>query len=160
MGSTPKTFLPQRPAALTQLGVALHVCGVSLRYARTPQDQGKIERQHRYWQGRLPALFAAEASTTPESANWLLPDLRRRARCPTRPAQRPAPGPALPRWPYIWSRRTLLKVGSDGRVPIAHERLRVGASAGTRVSHSRQPNGTISILAHVPKAGKRLALLS
>ena len=62
-------------------------------------------------------------------------------------------------WPYIWSRRTRLQVGHDGRVPVGHERLRVGVSAGTRVVHCLQPNGTISILAHQPKAGERPALL-
>jgi hypothetical protein len=67
-------FFPQRPDALTQLGAALHFYGVSLRYALTPQAKGKIERQHQYWQGRLPALFAAETITTPATANVLLPD--------------------------------------------------------------------------------------
>lgn len=33
----PSLFFPQHPEALTQLGVALHFYGVSLRYARTPQ---------------------------------------------------------------------------------------------------------------------------
>jgi hypothetical protein len=47
-------FFPQRPDALTQLGAALHFYGVSLRYARTPQAKGKIERQHQYWQGGCP----------------------------------------------------------------------------------------------------------
>jgi len=28
-------------------------------------------------------------------------------------------------WPYVWSIRTAIKVGPDGRVPIGHERLRV-----------------------------------
>ena len=45
---------------MTQLRAALLFYGVSLRYARTPQAKGKIERQYQYWQGRLPALFAAE----------------------------------------------------------------------------------------------------
>ena len=69
-------FFPQRPEALTQLGAALHFYGISLRFARTPQAKGKIERQHQYWQGRLPALFAAEAITTPLAANDLLTTLR------------------------------------------------------------------------------------
>lgn len=170
-------FFPQRPDALTQLGAALHFYGVSLRYARTPQAKGKIERQHQYWQGRLPALFAAESITTPETANALLPDLRRHRnaheihrelqRTPNaaaRAAQRAQRSvlrvvPRCPWWPYIWSRRTSLQVGPDGRVPIGHERLRVGVSAGTRVVHCLQPNGTISILAHQPKVGERPALL-
>ena len=148
-----------------------------MRYARPPQAKGKIERQHQYWQGRLPALFAAETIPTPETANGLLPDLRRHRNAheihrelqrPPNAAARAAqrdqrsvlrPVPRCPWWPYIWSRRTLLKVGSDGRVPIGHERLRVGMSAGTRVIHRLQPNDTISILAHEPKTGERPALL-
>ena len=170
-------FFPQRPDALTQLGAALHFYGVSLRYARTPQAKGKIERQHQYWQGRLPALFAAETITTPDTANILLPDLRRYrntheihrelGRTPNAAAQaahRQArsvlrPVPRCGWWPYIWSVRTPLKVGPDGRVPVGSERLRAGVSAGTRVVHCLQPNGTISILAHEPKAGERPALL-
>jgi len=170
-------FFPQRPDALTQLGAALHFYGVSLRYARTPQAKGKIERQHQYWQGRLPALFAAETITTPAAANALLPALRRHrntheihrelARTPNaaaRAARREQrsvlrPAPRCPWWPYIWSVRTALRVGPDGRVPVGHDRLRVAASAGTRVLHCLHPSGTISILAHEPKAGERPALL-
>jgi len=170
-------FFPQRPDALTQLGAALHFYGVSLRYARTPQAKGKIERQHQYWQGRLPALFAAETITTPEAGNLLLPELRRHrnaheihrelgrtpdaafkaAQRQQRSVLRPAPRCAW--WPYVWSVRTPLKVGPDGRVPIGQERLRVGVSPGTRVIHCLHPNGTISILAHEPKAAERPALL-
>ena len=170
-------FFPQRPDALTQLGAALFFYGVSLRYARTPQAKGKIERQHQYWQGRLPALFAAETITTPAAANVLLPDLRRHrnaheihrelgrtpnaallaARREKRTLLRPVPRCGW--WPYIWSVRTFLKVGPDGRVPVGTERLRVARSAGTRVVHCLQPNGTISILAQAPKAGERPAVL-
>ena len=170
-------FFPQRPDALTQLGAALHFYGVSLRYARTPQAKGKIERQHQYWQGRLPALFAAEAITTPSAANALLPALRRHrnaqelhrelGRTPNaaaRAAQREQRSvlravPRCPWWPYIWSVRTPLKVGPDGRVPVGSQRLRVGVSAGTRVIHCQHPNGSISFLAQEPKAGQRPALL-
>jgi hypothetical protein len=170
-------FFPQRLDALTQLGAALHFYGVSLRYALTPQAKGKIERQHQYWQGRLPALFAAETITTPAAANALLPDLRRYrnahevhrelARTPNaaaRAAQREKrsvlrPAPRCAWWPYIWSVRTALNVGPDGRVPVGHQRLRVAVSAGTRVLHCLHPNGSISLLAHPPKAGERPALL-
>ena len=170
-------FFPQRPAALTQLGAALHFYGVSLRYARTPQAKGKIERQHQYWQGRLPALFAAESITTPDAANTLLPALRRHrnaheihrelARTPNaaaRAAQREKrsvlrPAPRCPWWPYIWSVRTPVKVGPDGRGPVGSQRLRGGVSAGTRAIHCQHPNGSISFLAHEPKACERPALL-
>lgn len=170
-------FFPQQPEALTQLGAALHFYGISLRYARTPQAKGKIERQHQYWQGRLPALFAAETITTPENANPLLHQLRRHrnaheihrelghtpnaalktAQREQRSVLRPVPRCAW--WPYIWSVRTTLKVGPDGRVPVGHQRLRVGVGAGTRVFHCQHPNGSISILAHEPKTGERPALL-
>lgn len=170
-------FFPQHHEALTQLGAALHFYGVSLRYARTPQAKGKIERQHQYWQGRLPALFAAEAIATPESANLLLPQLRRHrnahevhrelGRTPNaalKAAQRERrtvlrPAPRCGWWPYVWSVRTLLKVGSDGRIPVGHQRLRVGVSPGTRVLHCLHPNGSITILAHEPKNGERPAVL-
>ena len=170
-------FFPQRPAALTQLGAARHFYGVSLRYARTPQAKGKIERQHQCWQGRLPALFAAESITTPDAANTLLPALRRHrnaheihrelARTPNaaaRAAQREKrsvlrPAPRCPWWPCIWSVRTPVKVGPDGRGPVGSQRLRGGVSAGTRAIHCQHPNGSISFLAHEPKACERPALL-
>lgn len=78
---------------------------------------------------------------------------QREGRSALRPVQR------CPWWPYIWSVRTPLKVGPDGRVPVGHQRLRVGVSAGTRVIHCQHPSDTISILAHEPKAGERPALL-
>lgn len=170
-------FFPQHPDALTQLGAALHFYGVSLRYAHTPQAKGKIERQHLYWQGRLPALFAAEGVSTPAAANRLLPALRRHrnahephrelGRTPNaaaKAAQREnrsvlRPAPRCPWWPYVWSQRTILKVGADGRVPIGQQRLRAGVGVGTRVIHCQHPNGGISILAHEPKNGERPALL-
>ncbi|MGH9580534.1 MAG: hypothetical protein ACRD2R_06025 [Terriglobales bacterium] len=62
-------------------------------------------------------------------------------------------------WPYIWSVRTPRTVGPDGRVPVGTQRLRVGVSAGTRVVHCLQPNGSSSILAHEPEAGERPALV-
>ena len=170
-------FFPQRPEALTQLGAALHFYGVSLRYARTPQAKGKIERQHQYWQGRLPALFAAENITAPEVANLLLPELRRhrnakeihrelgrtpdaaahQARRENRTALRPAPRCAW--WPYIWSIRSILKIGPDGRVPVGHERLRPGLAPGTPVVHCLHPNGTVTILAHEPRPEQKPAIL-
>lgn len=170
-------FFPQRPEALTQLGAALHFYGVSLRYARTPQAKGKIERQHQYWQGRLPALFAAENITAPQAANALLPQLRRHrnakeihrelGRTPNAAALKALredrtvlrPAPRCPWWPYIWSVRTALKVGPDGRVPVGDERLRAGVAAGTRVVHCLQPNGNITILAQEPKADQKPAVL-
>jgi hypothetical protein len=48
-------FFTSTPDALTQLGAALHFYGISLRYAPTPQAKGKVEREHQFWQKRLPA---------------------------------------------------------------------------------------------------------
>lgn len=170
-------FFPQNPDSLTQLGAALHFYGVSLRYAHTPQAKGKIERQHQYWQGRLPPLFSAESITTPEGANALLPELRRHrnanethrelGRTPRQAfqsAQREKrsvlrPPPRCPWWPYIWSLRTPLKIGPDGRVPIGSQRLRVGLGPGNRIVHCLHPDGSITILAHEPKPGRRPVIL-
>jgi hypothetical protein len=170
-------FFPQNPEALTQLGAALHFYGVSFRYASTPQAKGKIERQHQYWQGRLPALFAAEAITTPNAANALLPELRRhrnahevhrelgatpnaaarRAQREKRNALRPVP--RCPWWPYVWSLRTQFKVAPDGRVPVGTQRLRVGVSPGTHVVHCQHPNGDLTVLANHPSPDEKPAVL-
>lgn len=170
-------FFPQCPDALTQLGAALHFYGVSLRYARTPQAKGKIERQHQYWQGRLPALFAAESVADPQAANALLPALRRHrnakeihrelGRTPdaaARQAQRNnndvlRPVPRCPWWPYIWSVRNPITVGTDGRVPVGLERLRVAVHPMTKVIHCQHPNGSITILAHQPDPNQRPVIL-
>jgi hypothetical protein len=170
-------FFPQNPEALTQLGAALHFYGVSFRYAPTPQAKGKIERQHQYWQGRLPALFAAESIRTVAAANALLPELRRHrnahevhrelGRTPNaaaRLAQREErsalrPAPRCPWWPYVWSLRTPIKVGPDGRVPVGTQRLRVGLSPGTRVVHCQHPNGDLTILANLPTPKEKPAIL-
>jgi hypothetical protein len=170
-------FFPQRPEALTQLGAALQFYVISLRYARTPQAKGKIERQHLYWQGRLPALFAAESVSTPEVANPLLCQLRRhrnlhevhrelgrtpnaaaaKARREKRSVLRPVP--SCPWWPYVWSVRLQVQVGPDGRVPAGSQRLRVPLSPGSRLIHCQHPDGSISFLTQHPKAGERPELL-
>lgn len=170
-------FFPQRPDALTQLGAALHFYGISLRYARTPQAKGKIERQHQYWQGRLPALFAAEAITTPQAANELLPTLRRHrnareihrelGRAPDEAARRAKrkhqnvlrPAPNCPWWPFIWSVRTPIAVGPDGRVPVGVERLRIARPPGAKIIHCQHPNGNITFLADQPNHKRSPAIL-
>ena len=170
-------FFPQRPNALTQLGAALHFYGVSLRFAHTPQAKGKIERQHQYWQGRLPALFAAESITTPETANDLLPALRAHrnsseihrelGRTPDAAARLSRkqgnnvlrPAPRCPWWPFIWSVRTEIKVGPDGRVPVSLDRLRVARPPGTKVIHCQHPDGGVSILTHHPAHGLKPSIL-
>ena len=70
-------FFTHVPDALTQLGEALHFYGVSFRYAPTPQAKGKIEREHQFWQNRLPAYFASEPITDLHQANLHITNLRR-----------------------------------------------------------------------------------
>jgi hypothetical protein len=170
-------FFPQRPDALTQLGAALHFYGISLRFARTPQAKGKIERQHQYWQGRLPALFAAETITTPLAANLLLTTLRhhrnakeihREIGCTPDAAARQAqqkqqnvlrPAPRCPWWPYVWSVRTQIKVGPDGRVPAGLQRLRIARPVGAKVIHCQHPNGNITFLASEPNLTQKPSVL-
>ena len=133
-------FFSQNPDALTQLGAALKFYDISLLYAPTPQAKGKIEREHQYWQGRLPPCFASERLTELETANPHIDALRLHhnthefhrelrmipqhawelAKKEKRSVLRPAP--RCPWWPYVWSVRSTIKVGSDGRVPIAGQR--------------------------------------
>ena len=58
------------------MGWALKFYDISLRYAPTPQAKGKVEREHQFWQGRLPAYFASEKITEIEVANRHIEDLR------------------------------------------------------------------------------------
>lgn len=162
-------FFTSQPEALTQLGWALRFYDITLRYAPTPQAKGKVEREHQYWQGRLPAYFASENITALEPANCEIDKLRAHrnshethrelnmtAQCAwdravqeKRNVLRPAPD--CPWWPYVWSQRTQIKVGSDGRVPIGSERLRVEASPGTKVTLCLHPTAHYSVLLQEPK---------
>ncbi len=170
-------FFTSTPDALTQLGAALHFYGITLRYAPTPQAKGKVEREHQFWQKRLPAYFASEDITSLELANTHLDALRRHrnqkekhrelnltpqaawhlARKEKRSVLRPAP--RCPWWPYVWSVRTLIKIGSDGRVPIGSQRLRVCAAPGTKVVLCLHPSGHHSVLQHEPKPNTTPKLL-
>ena len=69
-------FFTHDPDALTQLGWALQFYDISLRYAPTPQAKGKVEREHPFWQHRLPAYFASEQLTDLDQANPHIHDLR------------------------------------------------------------------------------------
>lgn len=161
-------FFTAVPEALTQLGAALRFYGVSFRYAPTPQAKGKIERDHQYWQNRLPAYFASEAITDLAVANAHLPALREhrnrheshrelgmtaqtawdRARREKRTVLRPVP--RCPWWPYVWSQRTAMRVGDDGRVSIGADRIRLEVAPRTRVILCQHPSGHHSVLAQPP----------
>ena len=171
-------FYTHTPDAFTQLGEALHFYGIALRYAPTPQAKGKIERRHDYWQKRLPPLLAADHLLTLESANALLDQLllhanaheihrelgstpnaaRAQALAEKRSKLRPAP--ACPWWRFIWSLRTPIRVGDDGKAPIRNLRLSVDAPPRSRLIHCLLPDGDIFLLKSSPsKAALPLVLL-
>jgi len=170
-------FFTAQPEALTQLGWALHFYGVTLRYAPTPQAKGKIEREHQFWQQRLPAYFASEAIADLDQANPHIEALRLhrnqhelhrelqmkpqqawdQAQAQGRSVLRPVP--RCPWWPYVWSQRTGIRVGSDRRVPIGSQRLRVEAAPGTRLVLCHHPSGHHSILAAQPSHDTKPVLL-
>jgi hypothetical protein len=162
-------FFTHTPQALTTLGQALHFYGVTLRYAPTPEAKGKVERQHQFWQNRLPPYFAAEAIQTLEVANQHIHELRLHhnrhevhreikmtpqqawdlALKQKRSALRPRPN--CPWWPFVWSLRTSVRVDSQGRVPLGAQSVRIEAPPGIRVVLCHHPSGHHSILTHHPK---------
>lgn len=170
-------FFTHDPDALTQLGWALRFYDISLRYAPTPQAKGKVEREHQFWQGRLPAYFASEKIDEIHIANPHIDALRahhnahevhrelrqtpqrawNQARQENRSVMRPAP--RCPWWPYVWSVRTLIKIGTDGRVPIGTQRLRIAAPPGSKVVLCLHPSGHYSVLAAPPLATVKPVLL-
>lgn len=170
-------FFSSVPDALTQLGAALHFYGVSFRYAPTPQAKGKIERDHQYWQNRLPAYFASEGIADLGVANQHIPALREHrnrhephrelgmtaqaawdlARREKRNLLRPVP--RCPWWPYVWSQRTSVRVGDDGRVAVGAQRVRVEAEPGRRLVLCQHPSGHASVLATPPCADTRPVVL-
>jgi hypothetical protein len=170
-------FFTKNPDALTQLGWALKFYDISFLYAPTPQAKGKIERSHQYWQGRLPAYFASEKISDIDIANTHIDALRLHrnqhethrelgmipqrawdlAKKENRSVLRPAP--RCPWWPYVWSVRTFIKIGSDGRVPIGTQRLRIERPPGTKVVLCLHPTGHHSVLAAPPNKNEKPILL-
>jgi hypothetical protein len=170
-------FFTQDPDALTQLGWALKFYDISLRYAPTPQAKGKIEREHQFWQGRLPAYFASEKIDEIHLANPHIDALRahrnahevhrelrqtpqrawNQAKRENRSVVRPVP--RCPWWDYVWSVRTPIKVGTDGRVPIGTQRLRLEQPPGSKVLLCLHPSGHHSVLAAPPDAQEKPLLL-
>ena len=170
-------FFTHDPDALTQLGWALKFYDISLRYAPTPQAKGKVEREHQFWQGRLPPFFASEHIHEIEEANPHIDALRLhrnlrethrelrmtpqqawdRAQKEKRSVLRPAPRCAW--WPYVWSVRTTIKVGSDGRVPIGPHRFSVEHGRGAKVVLCLHPTGHHSVLAAPPNKKEKPKIL-
>jgi len=170
-------FFTHNPDALTQLGWALKFYDISFLYAPTPQAKGKIEREHQFWQKRLPAYFASEHLTEIDAANSHIDALRLHrnaqekhrelgmipqqawdlAKKEKRSVLRPVP--RCPWWPYVWSVRTPLKIGTDGRVPIGPQRLRLERPPGTKVVLCLHPSGHHSVLAAPPNDKEKPQLL-
>jgi hypothetical protein len=170
-------FFTHTPDAFTQLGATLHFYGVALRYAPTPQAKGKIERRHLYYQGRLPALFAAENILDLEHANRLLDELLPHANANevhrelgmTPAAARDQalaqklsvlrPAPACPWWPFVFSQQTRVRVGDDGKVPIGHLRASIDAPPRSTVLRCLRPDGDIYFLRSAPHPQKQPVIL-
>jgi hypothetical protein len=170
-------FFSKTPDALTQLGSALGFYDISFLYAPTPQAKGKIEREHQFWQKRLPPYFASECITEVQEANCHVDALRlhRNAKETHRELKLTAqrawdlakkekrsvlrPTPRCPWWPYVWSLRTAIKIGTDGRVPIGVERIRLEHPRGSSVTLCLHPTGHHSVLAAPPDKTLKPALL-
>jgi hypothetical protein len=133
-----------------------------------PQAKGKIERRHDYWQKRLPPLLAADQIRELAGANrrldQLLPHVnqheihrelgtppqaaRDQARAEKRSVLRPVP--ACPWWPYVWSQRTRVRVGGDGKVPVGPQRQTIAAPPRSTVIRCLRPDGDLYDLRHAP----------
>ena len=149
---------------------------MSFRYAPTPQAKGKVEREHQFWQRRLPAYFASEQISDLAQANDHVQVLRRhrnqhethrelgmtpqtawqRAKREKRSMLRPVPRCAW--WPYVWSVRRTVRVGPDGRVSLGGQAIRVAVAPGRRVELCQHPSGHYSVLAEVPNRKARPVL--
>lgn len=171
-------FFTHIPDNLTYLAWALRFYDVSLRYAPTPQAKGKIERQHQFWQNRLPSYCLAESIHSIDVVNEHLDLLREHhnkhevhrelkmapqdawnqavseGRCVLRPFRRD------PWWPYVWSVRTPVKVDIDGTVAAGTQRLKIPAAPFSRVIQCRHTDGSYTFLAQPPgQGGKPIILL-
>ena len=161
---------------LTTLGDVLHWLGITFKYASTPQAKGKVERQHLFWQNRLPAYFAAEGITQIDQANVHVDQLRehhnddeihRELQMEPSRAWRQAikagrsvlrQRPATPWWPYLWTIRSVVKVALDGTAYLGPTRLRLPPMAGKRLTHCRHPNGSFTLLANEFGIGKPIVV--
>ena len=170
-------FFTKVPDSLTTLGKALQFYGVSLRFAPTPQAKGKVEREHSFWQQRLPAYFASEPVADLHEANRHIAALRlhrnkheihrelkmtpgkawTEAVAQKRSVLRPVP--PCPWWPYVWSVQISTRTGPDGRIPIGTHAIRLETPPGTKVIICHHPDGHHSVLAARPKLGTLPAIL-
>ncbi len=69
------------------------------------------------------------------------------------------PVPRCPWWPFVWSARTAIRVGSDGRVPTGSQLLRVEAPVGAKVYLCSHPSGHHSVLGNQPHPNTKPIIL-
>jgi hypothetical protein len=169
-------FFTALPDMLTYLGEVLQWLGISFKYAPTPQAKGKVERQHLFWQNRLPAFLAAEHITQWEQANPQIDALRvhhneheihrelgltpaaawRRAIREQRSVLRRRP--ATPWWPYLWTVRTTVRAALDGLVMLGPARIKLPQAQGHRFTHCHHPDGSFTLLANAFGLGKPIVV--
>jgi len=170
-------FFTHVPDSLTTLGKALRFYGVSLRYAPTPQAKGKVEREHHFWQQRLPAYFASEPVSQLVDANTHITALRlHRNQHEIHRELKMTPGKAwaeaeaqkrtvlrpvsqCPWWPYVWSMQTATRTGPDGRILIGSHPVRLEIPPESKVILCHHTSGHHSVLAAMPKSGTLPVLL-
>jgi transposase len=68
----PKAGEPVDKARLTQVGRALRELGIQMIPAYSPQARGRMERNYRTWQGRLPQELRIRGLKSKEAANAFL----------------------------------------------------------------------------------------
>lgn len=169
-------FFTAVPDMLTYLGETLQWLGITFKYAPTPQAKGKVERQHLFWQNRLPAFFAAEHINHIDHANPHIDSLRehhnaheihRELGMPPSKAWRKAvrekrsvlrKRPFTPWWPYLWTVRTTVKASLDGLVILGYSRVRLSNTLGQRFTHCRHPDGSFTLLANEFGIGKPIVV--
>lgn len=169
-------FFSAMPDMLTYLGEVLQWLGISFKYAPTPQAKGKVERQHLFWQNRLPGFFASEHINQIGPANKQIDMLRehhndheihRELRMTPTEAWRKAirekrcvlkERPATPWWPYLWTVRSLVKVSFDGTILLGTGRIKLPNSCGHRYIHCHHPDGSYTLLASPFGVGKPIVI--
>lgn len=169
-------FFTALPEMLTYLGEVLQWLGISFKYAPTPQAKGKVERQHLFWQNRLPAFFAAERIAQIQPANVQIDELRnhhndqevhrelgmtpaaawRKARRADRSVLRPVPTTAW--WTYLWTNRSTVKASLDGTVMLGPSRIRLPHARGQRFTHCQHPDGSFTLVANAFGVGKPIVI--
>lgn len=169
-------FLSAVPDSLTYLGEVLQWLGISFKYAPTAQAKGKVERQHLFWQNRLPAFFAAERIRQISEANLHIDALRahhndqelhREIGKPPSVAWRQAlrekrsilrPRPITPWWPYLWTVRTTVRASLEGVVRLGMSRVTLPNALGRRFTHCQHPDGSYTLLANRFGEGKPIVI--